>query len=641
MASLSKSEYYGIKIDVGRDKLFSEQGLTLLNKYYSDGKEGIQKALARAANCFSYGDKELAQRVYDAASQHWFFFSSPILSNAVEGEWDSERIKEDIYLYNKHDPSVVDKTNPKKWYREKWGSILPVAPYYWKGPKPKAMPIACFLTQVGDTIKSQVEVASELSYLSVLGGGTAIHSAIRAISDKAPGPIPYIKTIDGVMGYYRQGKTRRGSTAVYLDVSHPDILEFIYMRNPSGGDSARRIDNRMGVHLAVNITREFKKAVVDNEDWLLKCPHSGEVRESLPARALWEKILDTRAFTGEPYLYFIDVANDAFPQIQRDKGLRNNGSNLCSEITLATNDERTAVCCLSSLNLEKYDEWKDTNLVQDLVRFLDNVIQWFIDFAPPELGKAVASAKAERAIGLGAMGWHNWLMKNNIPFEGGGFGSAVQQNHIIFGQIKRQALEASKALAVERGEPSDMLGSGLRNSHLLAVAPNSNSSVLCNTSPSIEPIASNAYTQKSRAGISLVKNKYLVPILDKYQQNTPQVWKQIIDHNGSVQQLDFLSDQERAVFKTAYEIDQHWLVQHAEDRQQYICQAQSLNLFFLPGTDRSYINSVHMKAMKGEKVKSLYYFRTGSAAAADTVKKVERKVIEDWKEESVCVSCEG
>lgn len=604
---MTKRTYLGIELDTSRDKLFSEQGLTLLNKYYSDGEEGIQKALARAANCFSYGDKELAQRIYDAASQHWFFFSSPILSNAVDGEWA----------------------------RDDEGFI------YWHGEEPKAMPIACFLTQVGDTIKSQVEVASELSYLSVLGGGTAIHSSIRAISDKAPGPIPYIKTIDGVMGYYRQGRTRRGSTAIYMDISHPDIMEFIHMRNPSGGDSARRIDNRMGVHLAVNITRKFKDAVLNDLDWNLVCPHSNEIRETLRARDLWETLLDIRAFTGEPYLYFIDVANDAFPQIQKDNGLRNNGSNLCSEITLATSDSRTAVCCLSSLNLEKYDEWKDSGLVGDLVRFLDNVIQWFIDFAPPELEKAVRSAKAERAIGIGAMGWHNWLMKNNIPFEGGGFGSAVQQNHRIFGQIKRQAVEESKRLAMERGEPSDMLGTGLRNSHLLAVAPNSNSSVLCNTSPSIEPIASNAYTQKSRAGISLVKNKYLIPVLEKYGKNDAETWKNIIEHNGSAQQLDFLTEEEKRVFKTAYEIDQHWLIQHAEDRQEYICQAQSLNLFFLPGTDRAYINSVHLKAMRGEKVKSLYYFKSGSAAQADTVKKIERKVIQDWKDDSVCVSCEG
>lgn len=611
-------EYLGIKIDPSRDALFSDQGLLLLNKYYSDGKEGVQKAIARAANCFSYGDKELAQFIYDAASKHWFFYSSPILSNAVEGEWITSN-------------KLFHKNHKNMWHKE----------FDWKGETPKAMPIACFLTQVGDSIKSQVDVAVELSYLSVLGGGTAVHSDIRAVSDKAPGPIPYIKTLDGVMGYYRQGKTRRGSTAVYLDVSHPDVVEFIGMRSPSGGDSARKIDNRMGVHIALNITREFKDAVRSDSDWELVDPHSKEVREVIKARTLWEQLLETRAFTGEPYLYFIDVAKDAFPKIQSEKGLTTNGSNLCSEITLATSDSRTAVCCLSSLNLEKYDEWKDTKLVENLVRFLDNVIQWFVDFAPPELNKAASSAQAERAIGIGAMGWHNWLMKNNIPFEGGGFGSATQQNHIIFGKIKREALAASKTLAVERGEPSDMVGSGLRNSHLLAIAPNANSSVLCNTSPSIEPISSNAYTQKSRAGISLVKNKFLIPILQQHSKDLPEVWKDIIEANGSVQHLDFLSVEERNVFKTAWEIDQHWLVQHAGDRQQYVCQAQSLNLFFLPGTDRSYINSVHLKAMYDEQVKSLYYFRTGAKSTADTVKKIERKAIEDWKEESVCVSCEG
>lgn len=615
--------YKGIQLDVNRDRLFNEQGIKLLNRYYSDGQEGIQKAIARAANCFSYGDKELAQFIYDAASKHWFFYSSPILSNAVEGDW---------VLYENMDNAAF------------WGQNTRSSEYRkncWKGEKPKAMPIACFLTQVGDSIQSQVDVASELAHLSVLGGGTAVHSAIRAVSEKAPGPIPYIKTLDGVMGYYRQGKTRRGSTAVYLDVSHPDILEFVNMRTPSGGDSARKIDNRQGVHLAVNITREFKEAVQSDSDWNLIDPHSKEVRVTVKARHLWETILDTRAFTGEPYLYFIDVAKDAFPQIQTDKGLTTNGSNLCSEITLATSADRTAVCCLSSLNLEKYDEWKDTPLVENLVRFLDNVIQWFIDYAPPELAKSKASAAAERAIGIGAMGWHNWLMKNNIPFEGGGFGSATQQNHIIFGKIKASALEASKRLAVERGEPSDMVGSSLRNSHLLAIAPNANSSVLCNTSPSIEPISSNAYTQKSRAGISLVKNKILVPVLEKYGRNDQATWKSIVEANGSVQHLEFLSVLERAVFKTAWEIDQHWLIQHAGDRQPYICQSQSLNVFFLPGTDKAYINSVHLKAMYEEKVKSLYYFRTGAFSAADTVKTIERKPIQDWKEESVCISCEG
>lgn len=422
-------EYKGIKLDLSRDALFSEQGIGLLNKYYSDGKEGVQKAIARAAYCFSYGDKELAQFIYDAASQHHFFFSSPILSNAVEGEW----------------VDVSEFTQPS---------------YKWIGEIPKAMPIACFLSYLPDTIKGQVETAAELSYLSVMGGGTAVHNSIRGVSEKAPGPIPYIKTLDGVMGYYRQGKTRRGSTAVYMDINHPDILEFISMRKPSGGDPARKINNRAGVHNAVNITRDFRMAVDRDLDWELKCPFTGRVHEVVRARHLWENLLETRELTGEPYLYFIDVANDAFPQAQKDIGLKNHGSNLCSEITLATSASRTAVCCLSSVNLENWDQWCNTGLISKLVRFLDNVIQWFIDYAPPELAKAVASAKAERAIGIGAMGWHNYLMKNMIPFESGGFGSAAQKNAIIFSRMQKEGIEASRQLALERGEPSDLVGTG-------------------------------------------------------------------------------------------------------------------------------------------------------------------------------------
>ena len=601
--------YYGIKIDASRDKLFSDQGKSLVEKYYAkDGNDGVQKAIARAANCFSYGDKELAQFIYDAASQHWFFFSSPIFSNAVEGEW-------------------VDGK--------------------WKGEQPKAMPIACFLTHVGDSIKEQVESSSELAYLSVMGGGTALHTNIRATSDKAPGPIPYIKTIDGVMGYYRQGKTRRGSTAIYLDISHPDIIEFIDIRRPTGGDRARKIDNRAGVHNAVNITRAFSNAVDTDSDWNLICPHTKEVKHTIKARELWEKLLKAREFTGEPYLYFIDVANDAFPYFQKEKGLRNNGSNLCSEITLATSPTRTAVCCLSSLNLEKWDEWCDRNLVAKLVRFLDNVIQWFIDYAPADLSRAVASARAERAIGIGAMGWHNFLMSKMTPFESGGFNSATQWNHRIFSQIKAEALEASRQLARERGEPSDCIGTGLRNSHLLAIAPNANSSVLCNTTPSIEPMMSNAYTQKSRAGIFLVKNKYLEEWLRERQpyfaeSEYAEFWNDVIKHNGSIQHIEWIPKEVRNVFKTAWEIDQHWVIQHAGDRQQYICQAQSTNLFFLPGSDRAYINSVHLMAMREQQVKSLYYFKTGSEAAADTIKSIERRPLSDWKQDNEeCVACQG
>lgn len=610
--------YRGIKLDLERDKLFSEQGLQLLNKYYSDGKEGVQRALARAANCFSYGDRDLAQFIYDAASRHWFFYSSPVLSNAVDGQW-------------------VWKCD--NWENDYQGRVR--RKQIWNGEKPKAMPIACFGSYAPDTIKGQISAAAELSLLSVMGGGAALHNGIRAVSDKAPGPIPYFKTIDGLMGYYRQGRTRRGSVALYLDVSHPDIVEFINMRTPSGGDPARKINNRSGVHNAVNITRAFKEAVKNDELWPLVCPHTKETKEVVKARVLWEQLLEIRELTGEPYLWFIDVANDSLPRSQHALGLANNGSNLCSEISLATGPDRTFVCCLSSVNLEKYDEWKDTPLISNLVRFLDNVIQWFIDYAPEGLDRAVYSAMRERALGIGAMGFANFLMKNSIPFEGGGFNSASQWNNIIFKDMYVKGIRASEELSRERGEAPDMAGTGRRNSHVFAIAPNSNSSVLCDTTPSIEPVASNAYTQKSRAGIGLVKNKYLIPVLEKYERNTPEVWKSIIDHNGSVQHLDCLSEDEKRVFKTAWELDQHWLVQHAEDRQPYICQAQSLNLFFLPGTDRSYINSVHLKALYGEKVKSLYYFRTGAAVAADTVKKVERVALSDWKSDDVCISCEG
>ncbi len=616
------SNYNGITLDLERDKLFSPEGINLLNKYYSDGKEGIQKAIARAANCFSYGDKDLAQFIYDAASRHWFFYSSPILSNALDGKWETN---------NEH-------TLRTFWDHTNAGTRQAA----WIGNTPTAMPIACFLSYAPDTIKGQINTAAELSLLSVAGGGAAMHSGIRAVTDKAPGPIPYFKTIDGLMGYYRQGKTRRGSVAIYLDISHPDILEFIKMRTPSGGDPARKIDNRAGVHNAVNITREFRDAVLSDAKWDLICPHSKEVRETVQARGLWEALLETRELTGEPYMWFIDNVNDCLPLTQQALGLKNNGSNLCSEISLATNDMRTAVCCLSSLNLEKYDEWKDTPLVANLVKFLDNVLQWFIDYAPDELERAKFSAYRERAIGIGAMGWHNFLMSKEIPFESGGFNSAAQWNNKLFKSINQQGIEASLQLGAERGEAPDMLGTGRRNSHVFAIAPNSNSSVLCNTSPSIEPIYSNAYPQKSRAGIVLIKNKYLENVLGWYGVNTPDVWKDIVDHNGSVQHLPFLTPHQKQVFKTAYEIDQNWLIIHAEDRQPFICQGQSLNTFFPPGTDRAYINQVHLKALKSKTLKGLYYLRTGSAEVADTVKEIQRQAIVDWKDESgVCVSCEG
>lgn len=617
-------EYLGIKLDLDRDSNFSDEGLILLERYYAEeGRAGVQKAIARVANCFSFGDKEFAQRVYDGISQHRWFPSSPIFSNAILGQWSGD------YWKDRKDGENIDN--------------------YWNGPRPKAMPIACFLAYLEDSIDGQVKTASELSYLSVMGGGTAVHSQIRATSEKAPGPIPYFKTLDGVMGYYRQGKTRRGSTAIYLNCDHPDLPEFIRMRHPSGGgDPARKIDNRKGVHLAVNITDEFQNAVDADADWTFRCPHTGEPKQTVKARKMWEDMLEAREFTGEPFLWFVDTVNRAAPRYQLERGLKNNGSNLCTEITLATTTNRTAVCCLSSYNLERHDDKDGNTIMADMVRFLDNVIEWFIHFAPPTLERAVNSAKAERAIGIGFMGWANYLMKNNIPFEGGGFGSAIHRIHTLHRDFHSAGIAASERLAKERGEPSDLTGVGRRNSHIFAIAPNVNSSVLCNTSPSCEPLNSNAYTQKSRAGIYLFKNKYLE---NWFNANCPEsqdpeataaFWKDIVQHKGSVQHLTYMDEHHKKVFKTVWEIDQHWVVEQAEQRQPYLCQAASTNLFFAPGNDRKYINSVHLKAMRGRVCKGLYYFRTGSEQVADTVKAITRKALVDWKADSeTCASCEG
>lgn len=508
----------------------------------------------------------------------------------------------------------------------------------------------CFAMYVPDTIDGQMDANKELAALSVAGGGVGLHNGIRATSNKAPGPIPYMKTMDGLIGYYQQSKNRRGACAYYMDVSHPDIIEHIRFRIPSGGDSSRKSDNRKQFHSAVNVTDEFIAAVLADKDFNLVCPHTGDVRETVKARDIWEEILETRALTGEPYIFKIDTANRALPKVQKDKGLSIKGSNICIEITLPSSEDRTFVCCLSSLNLEKYDEWQDTSLVADLVTYLDNVIQYFIEKAPEPLAKAVASAKAERAIGIGTMGWHYYLQSKGIPFEGGGFGSGVQQTHMIFSKIKAQAVEQTEKLAVLRGEPEDLVGSGRRNSHLFAIAPNSNNSVILGTSPSIEPVSGNTYSQSTRAGTFTVKNPYLDKLLYSIalgldgifepDEWVTEQWRDIIAHDGSVQHLEYLSIEEKEVFKTAFEIDQHWLIEQADARQQYVCQSQSLNLFFPSGVSRTYYNSVHLKALTSEYVKSLYYSRMERGINADVVKEIERKVIEDWAGDD-CVSCQA
>ena len=538
-----------------------------------------EEAFERTSYAFSDGDTELAERIYSYVLKNWFMFSSPILSNAPQ-----------------------------------------------KDEKVKGLPISCFLGYVPDTLEGLIDHTSELRWLSVKGGGVGGHwSDVRSVSDIAPGPIPFLHTVDADMTAYKQGITRKGSYAAYMDISHPDIMEFMSLRIPTG-DVNRKCLN---LHHGVNVPDEFMEAVEQDMHWNLVDPKTKDISEVVKARELWETLLETRYRTGEPYIYFIDAANSAYPQTQKDKGLFSRGSNLCIEITLPTNEERTAVCCLSSLNLEMYDEWKDSLLVQDLTLFLDNVLQYFIDNAPDEISKAKYSASQERSIGIGAMGWHNLLMKNSIPFESQ---AAAELNEEVFSLIKERAASMSLTLGDERGECPDMEGTGRRNANLLAIAPNANSSSIAGTSPSVEPIKANAFVHRTRAGSHLIKNRYLSELLNGYGQDTEEVWNSIIANNGSVNHLDFLSTHEKEVFKTAIEIDQNAIVRLGGQRAKYICQSQSLNVFFPAGVDKRYLHEVHYNAWKYGN-KSLYYLRTETSNKAETLSdKIEQKTMKDYSE---------
>ena len=589
-------DHLGIQIDRTRDKDLSEQAYKLLKDYYcKDEEQSPQEAYARASVAYCDGDLELAQRIYDAVSKGWFMFASPVLSNAPR-----------------------------------------------PGQKAKALPISCFLTYVPDSLEGLIDHTAELRWLSVKGGGVGGHwNDVRAISDKAPGPMPFLHTVDADMTAYRQGKTRKGSYAAYMDISHPDIIEFLNMRVPTGDVNRKNLN----LHHAINITDDFMRAVERGEMWDLKDPNDSTVRETMPARTLWQQILEVRYRTGEPYLNFIDTANRALPHTMKAKGLKIHGSNLCNEIHLPTSEDRTAVCCLSSLNLEKYDEWKETNLVRDLIRFLDNVLQFFIDNAGDEISRARYSATQERSLGLGAMGWHSLLHQKRIAFESH---EARELNWDVFRTIKEQASQESIQLGLERGEAPDMQGTGRRNAHLLAIAPNANSSIIVSTSPSIEPMKANAYTHRTRAGSHLVKNVYLEQELKKAKKNTQDVWSDIITNGGSVQHLDFLSDKVKDVFKTAIELDQNSLVEQAADRQEFLCQGQSLNLFFPAGADKKQLHDAHFAAWKLG-TKGLYYLRTETSQRAENVsQKVARDALKDYESQAVeaqsqeeCVACQG
>jgi ribonucleoside-diphosphate reductase alpha chain len=597
-------QHLGLRIDKKRDKLLSEQSLKLLTDYYCrEDEKTPQQAFARAAVAYSYGNMDLAQRIYDYVSKGWFMYASPVLSNApIEGE------------------------------------------------KVKALPISCFLTYVPDSLEGLIDHSAELRWLSVKGGGVGGHwSDVRAVSKKAPGPMPFLHTVDADMVAYRQGKTRKGSYAAYIDIDHPDIIEFCNMRIPTGDVNRKNLN----LHHAVNITDDFMAAVEEDADWLLVDPNDQSVRDTTKARKLWELLLETRYRTGEPYLNFIDTANRAMPESQKKLGLKIRGSNLCNEIHLATNEDRTAVCCLSSVNLELYDEWKDTTMIEDLIEFLDNVLQFFIDHAGDEISRARYSAQQERSLGLGAMGFHSYLQRHRIPFESE---EAAEVNESIFKNIYLRACSSSLSLGKKKGEAPDMKGTGRRNAHMLAIAPNANSSMIAGTSPSIEPWKANAFTSRTRVGSHLNKNPYLEEELEKLGKNTDAIWSSIITNGGSVQHLEFLSDHLKAVFKTAIELDQMWVVKLAGKRQQYLCQGQSLNLFFPAGADKGYLNRVHYAAWKYG-TKGLYYLRTETSNRAENVaEKVEREKLDNVvnidaskvsfingndESQDECVACQG
>ena len=598
--------YLGITIDYDRDKLFDELGIKRLQEsYMKDDETSPQQRFAFVSSTFG-SNPEHSQRLYDYASNHWLSFSTPILSF---------------------------------------------------GRSKRGLPISCFLNYIEDTAEGLVDNLSETNWLSMLGGGVGIGFGIRSADDKSTGIMPHLKIYDASSLAYRQGRTRRGSYAAYLDISHPDIISFLEMRKPTGDPNVRCLN----LHHGINITDDFmtiiEKCMLDpdfDDSWKLIDPNSKEVREIVSAKMLWQMILELRMHTGEPYIHYIDTSNRMMPQHLKDLGLKIQQSNLCSEIILPTNEERTAVCCLSSLNLETYDEWKDHPLfLRDTAEMLDNVLQYFIDNAPESIARAKYSASRERSIGIGALGFHAYLQRQGIPFEGV---MAKVTNNQIFKNIRTKLDVANLELGNQRGEAPDAIGTGQRFSHLMAVAPNASSSIIMgNTSPSIEPYRANAYRQDTLSGSHLNKNRWLDKIIqDKLsnenglisQDDYNDIWSSIIANDGSVQHLDILDENEKAVFKTSMEIDQRWVIDLAADRQMQIDQAQSLNLFFRPDANIKYVHAIHFMAWK-KGVKTLYYCRSEKIGKADKVsKKIERQVIKELDMAEIaagndCIACEG
>lgn len=594
-----------IKTDPSRDMLFDELGRRRLEEsYFKQGETSPQERFKYVSAAFATSEAH-AQRLYDYASKHWLSYSTPLLSF---------------------------------------------------GRNKNGMPISCYLNYLADTSDGLIDNLSETNRLSMLGGGVGIHVAIRGADEKSTGIMPHLKTYDASCLAYKQGSTRRGSYATWLNDSHPEIIRFSEMRKVTGDQNLKTLNLNHGINISDKFMEIIQKCMMDpnaDDSFELIQPNTGKVVETVSAKYLWEKWLELRVGNGEPFMWFIDAANRHMPQFQKDAGLSNHGSNLCTEISLATSAERTAVCCLSSTNLEYYDDWKDSPLfLSDIAEMLDNALEFFIQNAPDSIHRAKFSAMRERSIGIGALGFHAYLQKNNLAFE-----SPMTKglNIQIFKNIKKKLDETNVHLANLRGPCPDAAdyGVNVRFSHMTAIAPNATSSIIMgNTSPSIEPYTANVYRQDTTSGAFVTKNKFLDVIIKKESEKHKagwydDTWAVITADDGSVQSLDWMDEYTKAVYATAMEINQLWIVELAGDRQEFIDQAQSVNLWFRPDTNIKYLHAVHFQAWK-KGLKSLYYCRSSKARKADKVgRRIERKRIEDEidiqaiADGTACVACEG
>jgi ribonucleoside-diphosphate reductase alpha chain len=561
-----------VEVDRSRDDLLTDFGKTTLEDRYLLAGESYQDMFARVATAYA-DDADHAQRIYDYISKLWFMPSTPVLSN---------------------------------------------------GGANRGLPISCFLNAVPDSLEGIQSVWNENVHLASNGGGIGTYwGGVRSIGEKVKGAgqtsgiIPFIRVMDSLTLAISQGSLRRGSAAVYLDIHHPEIEEFLEIRKPSGDFNRKSLN----LHHGISITDEFMEAVRDGGMFGLRSPKTKDVVKEVDARTLWQKILEIRLQTGEPYLIFSDTVNRAMPQHQRELGMSVRQSNLCSEIMLHTGKdhlgaERTAVCCLSSVNAETFLEWRDhPTFIEDVMRFLDNVLEDFITRAPPEMANAVYAAKRERSVGLGLMGFHTFLQAQNVPFESA---LAKSWNMRLFKTLRRQCDAASRTLAAERGPCPDAEDRGVmeRFSHKLAIAPTASISIICGgTSAGIEPIPANIYSHKTLSGTFAVKSPYLERLLETTGHNTPAVWDSILENEGSVQHLDFLSQDDKDVYKTAFEIDQRWVIELAADRTPEICQSQSVNLFLAGDIDKWDLHMLHWQAWE-RGCKSLYYLRSKSVQRA-------------------------